>query len=68
MKDHRSIIYNQGWAACYAGDDNNPYILGCSDYTHWNDGWFDAKMNIELTSPKGIGAALIKNFQYNKEN
>jgi len=54
MNDHRNIVYQQGWNARFAGEDKNPYFQYSSDYTYWNDGWFDAN-DCLIRKPAGMG-------------
>jgi hypothetical protein len=39
----RNEIYSCGWEACREGEeqDDNPYEIHTSNYTYWNDGWFE---------------------------
>jgi hypothetical protein len=56
----RNEIYQDGWEACREGEeqDDNPYVIYSSNYTYWNDGWYDMMDCKVRNEPRGMGAAF----------
>lgn len=55
MKTNGESTYQEGWKAAWNGCDkkSNPYAEYSSNYSHWNDGWINAKMTECSTKPSG---------------
>jgi len=52
----RNEIYNEGWKAAWHNYDSsvNPYTPFSSEYSHWQDGWFDGRITETQTEIRGM--------------